>query len=71
MEEWNMKKGYRLSSYTREMLKRYGSWEAGRYHYEVNAYPKIFGDPKNPSVADEVRYALLRNGEVIDWDFKF
>lgn len=41
-----MKKGYRLSSYTREMLKRYGSWEAGRYHYEVNAYPKIFGDPK-------------------------
>ena len=66
-----MKKGYRLSSYTREMLKRYGSWEAGRDHYEVNAYPKIFGDPKNPSVADEVRYALLRNGEVIDWDFKF
>lgn len=31
-----MKKGYRLSSYTREMLKRYGSWEAGRYHYETN-----------------------------------
>lgn len=66
-----MKKGYRLSSYTREMLKRYSSWEAGRYHYEVNAYPKIFGDSKNPSAADEVRYALLRNGEVIDWDFKF
>lgn len=41
-----MKKGYRLSSYTREMLKRYGSWEAGRYHYEVNAYPRIFGDAK-------------------------
>ena len=71
MEERNMKKGYRLSNYTREMLKRYGSWEAGRYHYEVNAYPKIFGDAKNPSVADETRYALLRNGEVIDWDFKF
>ena len=55
-----MKKGYRISAHTKEMLKRYGSWDAGR-----------FSDPKNPSVSDEVRYALLRNGEVIDWDFKF
>ena len=71
MEDANIKKGYRISAHTKEMLKRYRSWDAGRFSYEVNAYPKIFGDPKNPSVADEVRYALLRNGEIIDWDFKF
>lgn len=41
-----MKKGYRISAHTKEMLKRYGSWDAGRFSYEVNAYPKIFGDPK-------------------------
>ena len=66
-----MKKGYRISARTKKMLKLYGSWDAGRFHYEVNAFPKIFGDAKNPSVAVEFRYALLRNGEIIDWDFKF
>ena len=61
VEDTDMKKGYRISSYTREMLERYGSWDAGRYHYEVNEYATYLGTP---------RKALVRNGVVIDYDFK-